>query len=97
METRIGSRRKVCIELETPCMYVAGEHTETLVSPGHVCNYCHGSGEVLGEDSEGESVIGVCPVCEGSGEMDAEVTITWRPSGLVSSKRGSVALWASVE
>jgi len=86
MIEKTGSRRKVSIELETPSVVnlpCGGEVRETLVSPGHVCNYCHGQGEVTGEDPElpGEWVFKKCPVCGGCGELDAVVTIAWQPSG----------------
>lgn len=81
METIKGSRRRVCIELEAPNVYLPGGGIhETLVSPCHVCNYCHGRGTVyLGEDSIGEPQWGDCPVCDGAGELDAVVTVEWRP------------------
>jgi len=80
-----GSRRKVSIELDSPNIERVPRYglVERLVSPGHVCNYCHGQGEVTGEDPElpGEWVFKKCPVCGGSGELDAVVTIEWRPQG----------------
>lgn len=84
MEIR-ESRRKVSIELEvpnivkTPCERIV----ETLVSPGHVCNYCHGQGTVLREDAEThEWEHKECPVCKGCCEMDAVIKVEWRPSTL---------------
>lgn len=81
-----GSRRKVSIELETPDIIrkpFDGVLRETLVSPGHICNYCHGQGEVMreSEDTPPEWEYKPCPVCGGSGELDAVISIVWKPNG----------------
>lgn len=80
-----GSRRKVSIELETPNIVKEpfnGVVKETLVSPGHVCNYCHGQGVVMRESEETptEWEYKTCPVCGGRCELDAVITIEWKPS-----------------
>lgn len=82
-----GSRRKVCIELETPSVVrqpYSGKLVETLVSPGHVCNYCHGQGTVLRENEEShEWEHRTCPVCGGRCELDAVIKIEWKPSVMI--------------
>lgn len=52
---------------------------EFLCSKGHTCSYCHGNGWFWNE-VQGENIKKDCPVCHGSGELDAVVTIEWKPS-----------------
>lgn len=54
--------------------------SEVFCIPGHVCSYCKGNGWFWTEDERGESVKRNCPVCHGSGELDAVVTVEWKPS-----------------
>lgn len=71
------------IELDAPnIMTPGGVVREALVSPGHVCNCCHGTGKVTreAEDSR-EWEYKECPVCKGNGELDAVITVEWKPSG----------------
>lgn len=79
------SKRKEVVELRSP-EYInpkSGEGVqarEVFCSPGHVCSYCKGNGWFWGEDERGESVKVDCPVCKGSGELDAVVSVEWKPS-----------------
>lgn len=65
------------IELEPPGFDL---RKELLVSPGHRCGYCKGNGWFWDTDPHGEDIQKPCPACGGSGEMDAVVTIEWKPS-----------------
>lgn len=67
------------IELRHPDHYRPGSK-ETLVSRGHLCNYCSGNGFFWGSDQYGHRTKCECPVCKGSGEVDAIVTIEWKPN-----------------
>jgi len=54
--------------------------TERLVVRGLCCGYCKGQGEVLRRDAtthEWEYLK--CPLCKGSGDLDADVTVEWKP------------------
>ena len=48
---------------------------------GFPCSYCHGNGWFWGtEEGSREDVHVSCPVCGGSGELDAIITVDWKPS-----------------
>ena len=78
------STRKNIIELETPPYLTVGKPDEAALevfcSPGHVCSCCNGNGWIWGENEIGEPIHKDCPVCGGSGELEAVVTIEWKPS-----------------
>ena len=67
------------LELVTPSFMSKGRNREMLVSPGHKCGYCQGNGWFWGEEHH-ESVKVNCPVCGGSGQLDAIVTVDWKPT-----------------
>jgi DnaJ-class molecular chaperone len=71
------SNNKHYIQIEPPS---AGSLVEGLYSPGHVCKYCNGVGYFTGDSRPGGAEEKVCPVCEGKGELDAMVTIEWKPT-----------------
>ena len=49
--------------------------------PGYSCGYCQGNGWFWGtEEGSREDVQVPCPVCEGSGELDAIITVDWKPT-----------------
>ena len=52
---------------------------ETLVSVGHLCEYCQGNGWFWGADERGMGVKETCPRCNGNGEVDAIIKIAWQP------------------
>jgi DnaJ-class molecular chaperone len=57
------------------------EHmTECIVSTGHLCGYCQGNGWFWGKDDPVGTVKEPCPMCGGSGELDAVITVNWKPS-----------------
>lgn len=73
----MSTERKV-IELKAPAW---NSTSETIVSTGHKCEYCQGNGwfwkNAFGDpDPEKEP----CPVCHGKGELDAVITIQWKPT-----------------
>lgn len=75
----IMSTVKRIVELVHPStMRTPGK--EVLASTGHRCNYCHGNGWFWGTDDYGESIKEPCPMCGGSGEVDAVVTVEWKPN-----------------
>lgn len=74
----IMSRVKRNVELEHPS-YMRKPGKELLVSAGHRCNYCQGNGWFWGTGDSRESVKVPCPMCGGSGEVDAVITIEWKP------------------
>lgn len=58
-----------------------GPNRENFVSTGHKCGYCKGNGWFWGtEEGSREDVHVSCPVCGGSGELDAIITVDWKPS-----------------
>lgn len=62
-------------------LYVKGPNRENFVSTGHKCGYCKGNGWFWGtEEGSREDVHVSCPVCGGSGELDAIITVDWKPS-----------------
>ena len=74
------SRRKVMIELTPPAH---NGHEEVMVSPGHRCGYCHGEGGFRTDGGpHGKDGWRTCPVCNGRCEVDAVITIRWKPSAV---------------
>ena len=65
------------VELKPPTVQ---QNKELLTSPGHVCGYCHGKGyfEALWYEKDKEETI--CPVCDGTGQVDAIITVEWKPT-----------------
>lgn len=53
-----------------------GNIHETLVSVGHRCEHCRGKGWLLG--AAGDKVT--CKACGGKAELDAVISITWKPT-----------------
>ena len=53
---------------------------ELITSPGHVCGYCHGIGHFEPEWYRPYEESIPCPVCGGSGQVDAIITVEWKPS-----------------
>jgi DnaJ-class molecular chaperone len=51
---------------------------ERISGGSHPCSCCHGNGFFWGED-HAERVKVDCPVCKGSGQLDAMITIEWKP------------------
>lgn len=75
------STRNTIIELKVPpYLTVNRSGREVFCSPGHVCSCCKGNGWIWSENEKGEPIHKDCPVCRGSGELDAIVTIEWKPS-----------------
>lgn len=68
------------LDICPPSYMCKGPNRENFVSTGHVCGYCRGNGWFWGEDELGERVKRDCPVCQGSGELDAIITVDWKPS-----------------
>ena len=68
------------LELVPPSYMGRGRNRELLVSPGHKCGYCRGNGWFWSEE-QGERIKANCPVCGGSGQLDAVVTVDWKPVG----------------
>lgn len=67
------SKVKRTVELQPPKY---DQSKELLTSPGHVCGYCHGRGYFSGLYEENETI---CPVCDGAGQVDAIITVEWKP------------------
>lgn len=76
------SERRYMIELSAPVYYNFNRSLrESKVVRNLECGYCNGGGNVLREDKETDEWGHYkCPVCKGSGQLDAYVTIEWRPS-----------------
>lgn len=71
------SRVKRTVELRPPSCDITKEvHT----SLGHVCEYCHGVGYFASNFPLLDDEPSPCPVCGGSGQVDAIITIEWKPS-----------------
>lgn len=51
---------------------------ELMTSPGHTCRYCGGRGYFKGVWCRHDEPK-TCPICGGSGQVDAVVTIEWKP------------------
>lgn len=68
------------VVLVPPSYMQKGRNRELLISPRHTCSYCHGNGWFWKPDEFGDNIKIDCPVCEGSGQLDAIVTIEWKPS-----------------
>ena len=58
------SRIKKQLEICPPVYMCKGPNRENFVSTGHKCGYCQGNGWV----------------CGGSGELDAIITVDWKPT-----------------
>lgn len=71
------SKVKRVLELRPP---KHEQSKELLTSPGHVCGYCHGMGYFRGSWCNREEEPKSCPVCGGTGQVDAIVTVEWKPS-----------------
>lgn len=51
---------------------------EKLVSFGHQCPRCHGTGECMVVDNSKDMTHwDTCPFCDGNGEVRALITIEW--------------------
>ena len=75
------SRIKKQLEICLPPICARGLTGENFVSTGHKCGYCKGNGWFWGtEEGSREDVHVPCPVCGGSGELDAIITVDWKPS-----------------
>ena len=75
------SRIKKQLEICPPAYMCKGPNRENFVSTGHKCGYCKGNGWFWGtEEGSREDVHVSCPVCGGSGELDAIITVDWKPS-----------------
>lgn len=70
------------LELSSPsCLREGMANRENFVSTGHKCGYCKGNGYYTGmEEDSRDTVHKTCPVCGGSGELDAIITVDWKPS-----------------
>ena len=68
------------VVLVPPSHMQNGRNRELFVSPGYTCSYCHGNGWYWGMDDFRDSMKVTCPVCGGSGQLDAVVTVEWKPS-----------------
>ena len=69
------------LEFCPPAYMCKGPNRENFVSTGHKCGYCKGNGWFWGtEEGSREDVHVSCPVCGGSGELDAIITVDWKPS-----------------
>lgn len=77
------SRIRAKVELEPPFRMNRGKNREVMVSAGHKCGYCQGNGWTwkAGAHPPGEAEREECPVCDGTGQLDAVVTVDWRPTG----------------
>lgn len=71
------SRMKRMIDLRPD---PSGGLRETLVSVGHRCERCKGSGFYWSVDAAGNSTKMPCKVCGGKRELDAVISITWKPT-----------------
>lgn len=69
------------IQITPPAFVGVGNMKETIISNGHTCGYCYGSG-FFWRDEMRERVKTPCPVCNGSGKLDAVITVNWKPSKL---------------
>lgn len=74
------------IELKAGKLIPGGRNSETIVSRGHRCEYCHGNGYFWDEDDHRERYKSECPVCKGSGKVDAVVTIEWKANKTITFK-----------
>lgn len=69
------------LDICPPAYMGKGLNRENFVSTGHKCDYCKGNGWFWGtEEGSREDVRKSCPVCEGSGELDAIITVDWKPT-----------------
>lgn len=81
-EARHEQDKETAGDLICPPAYMCkGPNRENFVSTGHKCGYCKGNGWFWGtEEGSREDVHVSCPVCGGSGELDAIITVDWKPS-----------------
>lgn len=66
----------------TPPMFLR-EHgyTESVLSKGHLCPVCVGTGYYTTKSKEtGETLRVPCETCQGARKLDAEITIKWTPA-----------------
>lgn len=70
------SNTKRIIELSPPKGYSVKEQIKSF---GHVCRYCNGMGYFRGSWCHRNEEPTPCPVCDGTGQVDAIVTIEWKP------------------
>lgn len=75
------SRKKSIVEID-PRSVRYGATKELFVLNQFRCGYCDGNGFYWG-DKDGERRKEVCPVCKGDGELDAVVSVVWKPSNTV--------------
>lgn len=74
-----------------PPLYAARE--EKTESRGHRCAYCNGRGHFTGDvNPYGIEQPRRCPVCGGCGLLDAEITISWKPSRTAAESTGDKPL-----
>lgn len=76
------SRIKKQLAICPPAYMCKGPNRENFVSTGHKCGYCKGNGWFSGERKRAAARTCMCPrpVCGGSGELDAIITVDWKPS-----------------
>lgn len=80
-EARHERDKEIQLEICPPAYMCKGPNRENFVSTGHKCDYCKGNGWFWGtEEGSREDVHVSCPVCGGSGELDAIITVDWKPS-----------------
>lgn len=50
----------------------------------HSCPACKGRGSIVGCDDRLQREFKPCPRCQGTGKLDADITIAWSPSTILS-------------
>lgn len=74
------SKEQRIIDIAPGRMSPGGRMTESFESRGHSCPYCQGNGYHWQEDEYQEPYKKPCTVCKGSGQLNAVVTVEWKPS-----------------
>lgn len=69
------SRKKTILELDPPGKRI---YREVITTPPVTCPYCNGQGGFPRRDASGD-YMERCPDCDGAGEVQATVTIDWKP------------------
>ena len=67
------------IKITPPLLIGPDNRHETILSPGHMCTFCHGNGSFCSEMGHDDEEKKVCPVCNGSGILDAAIRVEWSP------------------